>query len=401
MMKNNRIYLFNPGHDLALANGDPYFYPSQAVRLMERDLSLLPLWYADRDSVVLSDDVNAQSFIDENARMLPSLQNVSAASSSSLQELLLSSSDTQWTFSPWGWDNAVATLLKRWGARDEQLPTDEQLKAIRWLSSRERAVELLPKLRLDNRFTGESYYLTDYQSCLNFMKGRDKCVFKAPLSGSGKGLNWYCDGVFSSPFERWCSRQISAQGGIVGEVYCDKYEDLAAEFFIDSEGKTSFAGYSFFSTSKSGVYECNLLVPNDYQSETDYKKTISGELIPEMQSEIEKMFGPSYRGYLGVDMMICNDGRDEKKFIHPCVEINARMTMGILARLFYDRYVEDPRIGKLYISYYKRAGEALSIHRDKLITNPLVIHDGRIHKGYITLTPVDEQTRCQVWAEIE
>ena len=39
---------------------------------------------------------------------------------------------------------------------------------------------------------------------------------KAPLSGSGKGLNW-CKGAFTPLIERWCARVIEQQGGVVGE----------------------------------------------------------------------------------------------------------------------------------------------------------------------------------------
>jgi hypothetical protein len=56
-----------------------------------------------------------------------------------------------------------------------------------------------------------------------------------------------------------------------------------------------------------------------------------------LQDVLQKMIGTDYAGYLGVDMMICREG--ENFLVHPCVEINLRMNMGVVARLFYDRYV--------------------------------------------------------------
>lgn len=69
------------------------------------------------------------------------------------------------------------------------------------------------------------------------------------------------------------------------------------------------------------------------------------------------MIGTDYAGYLGVDMMICREG--ENFLVHPCVEINLRMNMGVVARLFYDRYVAFPACGRYVVEHYMTDGEAL------------------------------------------
>ena len=47
-------------------------------------------------------------------------------------------------------------------------------------------------------------------------------------------------------------------------------------------------------------------------------------------------------------MMICRFPENEKPFfrIHPCVEINLRMNMGVVARFLYDRYVRSDSTGR-------------------------------------------------------
>ena len=57
-------------------------------------------------------------------------------------------------------------------------------------------------------------------------------MLKAPLSGSGKGLNW-CKGIFTTFISGWCARVAASQGGVVGEPIYNKVEDFAMEFYAD------------------------------------------------------------------------------------------------------------------------------------------------------------------------
>ena len=43
----SRLYLFNPDHDLALANGSKTYEAPASARQFASDLACLPLWYAD------------------------------------------------------------------------------------------------------------------------------------------------------------------------------------------------------------------------------------------------------------------------------------------------------------------------------------------------------------------
>lgn len=48
--------------------------------------------------------------------------------------------------------------------------------------------------------------------------------------------------------------------------------------------------------------------------------------------------------------------------IHPCVEINLRMNMGMVARCLYDRYVVPGGEGVFRVAYHATPGEALTEH---------------------------------------
>ncbi|KAA6323183.1 hypothetical protein EZS27_027349, partial [termite gut metagenome] len=49
-MNRRFLYIFNPDHDLALANNNANYMPSAPARRLSEDLALLPVWYAGDES---------------------------------------------------------------------------------------------------------------------------------------------------------------------------------------------------------------------------------------------------------------------------------------------------------------------------------------------------------------
>ena len=48
-----KLYVFNPGHDLALANGSASYMMPDSARRFANDLAFLPAWYAQRADVLV------------------------------------------------------------------------------------------------------------------------------------------------------------------------------------------------------------------------------------------------------------------------------------------------------------------------------------------------------------
>jgi len=115
--------------------------------------------------------------------------------------------------------------------------------------------------------------------------------------------------------------------------------------------------------------------------------------------ELDVLVAGSYEGYLGVDMMICKDADGYK--VHPCVEVNLRMNMGVVSRLFYDNYVCEGAKGRYVIEYFPKNGEALRFHESMKEEYPLETENGRIKRGYLSLTPVFEDTSYQIFIKIK
>ncbi len=388
----NLLYLFNPDQDLALASGEINYMPPASARRMAEELALLPVWFADRPCSVLAPSAYNQSFLEEMLDLfpLPASLRTQAEDFSEVRSVV-----------PWGWNPALRKRLLSLGVPDAALPSMEDIGRLRDLSHRLQAVQLLSGLQVDEVFCGESCYLTALSDCRAFVESLECCLLKAPLSGSGKGLNW-CKGAFTPLIERWCARVIEQQGGVVGEPIYNKVEDFAMEFYSDGTGEVTFMGYSLFHTGKSGMYEGNRLLSNEaiWKQLSQY---VPSKVLTDLENclkyRLSALVGTVYKGYLGVDMMICRFPENEKPVfrIHPCVEINLRMNMGVVARFLYDRYVRSGSTGRFVIDYHPSEGEALQEHERMSATYPLEIREGRVYSGYLPLVPVHRRSCYRAW----
>ena len=106
-----------------------------------------------------------------------------------------------------------------------------------------------------------------------------------------------------------------------------------------------------------------------------------------------------YTGFLGVDMMIYRDGVGQYK-IQPCVEINLRYNMGIVA-LQLQRHLAESAEGHFRVRFSAKPGDISSSVEEQRQMFPLERHDGAIVSGYIHLTPVDENSRFVAELQVE
>ena len=379
-----RLYFFNPDSDLALAdNGTNYIAPASARR-MAQDLALLPVWYAGADSAVLAPSAYNADFLRQMRELFP-LQAVLATEPElpdyAGAEVL-----------PWGWNPAVRSYLLRGGICESRLLAPRLLAAYRPLSSRLRAVEVTRRIRdCYPRYTcGEHYLIDNVADCGRIVDAMHVCLFKTPWSGSGKGLNWCLHG-FTEPVSRWCGRVLREQGCLTAEPIYNKVEDFALEFYSDGQGGVRFAGYSLFSTNEHGAYAGNLLA-SDGQIEAVIARYIPLDVLmrirASLRTELAAIYGGIYTGYLGVDMMICRREGVEEYAVHPCVEINMRMNMGVVARLFYDNFVVSGSTGQFCIEYFPINEALRTRHGQDMRDYPLVVENGRVVSGYLPLVPV-------------
>ncbi|MDD2246148.1 MAG: hypothetical protein PHC39_03585 [Proteiniphilum sp.] len=377
------MYLFNPWHDLALANFEANYTPPAAAVKMAEDLAVLPVWYGKGDWVIAEGELN-RSFVDAIKKILPVSSDLIPFSDISLypgEEII-----------PWGWSPALRKMLLVQGAAEQQIPAMEDLRRLKEYANRQNAVLLLRELKaVDDGFCGDSYFFTNMEELLAYLHSTPcNKVLKMPVSGSGKGLIWILGNITDKQIG-WCRRVIRLQGGVVAEPVLNKIQDFAMEFYID-RGRASFAGYSIFGSTASGAYKGNELL-SDRRIEEKLSANISFTLIHRLRETLlVKLAGyfPLYTGYAGVDMMICETAGGYR--VQPCVEINMRMNMGVAAHLFYDSFVNPSLEGKFVVDYFKKQGSALSFHEKMQQESPLRVAGGKILSGYLSLVPVTADT---------
>ena len=174
------------------------------------------------------------------------------------------------------------------------------------------------------------------------------------------------------------------------------------EFLSAADGRVTFAGYSLFEADARGIYKENWLASNDMIREM-LVQYVPEEVLQMISSRLEMLLEEvvdgAYQGYLGVDMMVVRV--PEGYVVHPCVEINLRMNMGVVSRLFYDRYVSPVVQGRFVIEYYPSPGEALLAHEMMQRNYPLMMEQNKIRQGYMSLTPVFDDTAYQAYVIID
>ena len=161
-------------------------------------------------------------------------------------------------------------------------------------------------------------------------------IFKSPWSSSGRGVF-----VGNGCGERTNARLqgfLSSQGGFVMErFYEDKMLDFAMEFFIHPDHTVRFLGYSVFTTGEHGAYGYNYVESQEHLlRRIDADAAFLRRLIDYHKTHLSAI---AYHGPVGIDMLKTADGS-----IHPCLEINLRLNMGILALLLFERYGEHATV---------------------------------------------------------
>ena len=381
------LYLFNPENDMALASASPYYMVPSNIKKMSADLSALPAWYAPTGSDVLLGDERQKEWMEKECRF--SLQ---MGWSVGLSPYYIK-------VCPWGWNPALIRSLKDVGIAQKAILADERMEMVRRLSNRQTAVDLLPRLQMEQTL-GESFVFTFFEKLLAFVAKDEELLLKSPWSGSGKGIQKIKGGL-EAPVYGWAKRVISTQGSIVVEPFYQKVVDFAMEFYSDGE-EVSFVGYSLFEADCRGIYKENVLA-SDQAIETRLASYVPLEVLWEIRKcctqELSSLLTGAYVGYLGVDMMICEE--DGMYKVHPCVEVNLRMNMGVVSRLLYDNYVCEGAEGRYVIEYFPKNGEALCFHETMQEKYPLEMEGGRIKRGYLSLTPVFDDTSYQIFIKIK
>ena len=297
---SQQIYIFNPEHDLCIANGDENFVPPKS----------------------------AVGFAKENI---------------DLSDYLKRPNKQRRQIIPWGWNHSLRKRLINEGVDPATLPSDEELQFIRTHSRREFALDVHSRLSCkDSQVIGPDYRIvaTIVSEIEEFISANGCAVLKSPLSGSGKGIRFVREKLSESD-EGWCRRILEKQGSVIVEKRFEIIKECAMLFECYHEG-IDFIGYSLFE-SRNGAYSKNILASNE-EIENIIAEYIPLDTLIAIRENLKAILADTlvghYEGFLGVDQIICQPA---SPIFIPVSEINLRMTMGLIAR---NQFVE-----KLYYLY--------------------------------------------------
>ena len=290
---SEKIYIFNPEHDLCIANGDENFVPPRS----------------------------AMGFAKENIDLSAQLKRPNKQR----REII-----------PWGWNPSLKKRLISEGIDPAKLPSEDELKFIRTHSRREFAMDVHSHLNcVSSQVIGPDYRIVarSISEIETFISTNGSAVLKSPLSGSGKGIRFVRERLSESD-QGWCRRIIDKQGSVIVEQRFEVIKECAMLFECHHEG-IDFIGYSLFE-SRNGAYSKNTLASNE-----DIEDIIAGyiprDTLIGIRENLISIFTETlvehYEGFLGVDQIIC---QPDSPILIPVSEINLRMTMGLIARNQYD-----------------------------------------------------------------
>lgn len=313
-----QLHVFNPEHDIALASNLTNFTAPHAGRQLRADLGFLPALWAERGDYVLVEDA------DQAARAYRRAMRTMDCPVNWITRQQLRT--VKWKMvDPWGWDAALHHQLHRAGVRKTALPSEDYVMMIRRLSHRVTSAQLLRQLRGDG-LVGEAVLCESERDVRRWAAKYPRMVLKAPWSSSGRGIR-FIDGDMTDCHWGWIRNLLKAQGGVMAEPHYEKVKDFGMEFEATDEG-IRFLGLSLFHTT-NGAYTGNIIATEaakrqmlDRYGVLDLLDAVRGQIRATLDLE-------DYRGPFGIDMMIVRS--DSHLFLHPCVEINLRRTMGHVA----------------------------------------------------------------------
>lgn len=362
---------FNPHNDLALAvNTARYTPPANAARLAWAG-RMLPLWYGRKSDVVLANCVS-YTWLDK----LRSDFEIGT-------EIFDGKVDKLTACSPWGWSVDARSVFKAAGVPCGLLPSDDALDRMRALSHRRLTVEISNEIRrrLTMNLPPVPVEVFSVDECLrNVARFEGKAFVKLPYSSTGRGVV-DVSGMSSSAIAKKVEGMINRQGSVMIEKALDKQIDFAMLFHAKN-GAVAFIGYSAFVADNGFSYSGNLIMP-DYRIKTEYiGRFVSTSTLDDLEAVMPQLLSEllknDYEGYFGVDMLVYRD-ESGKYEINPCVELNLRMTMGIVAHVLGERFVAPGFNAMMKVGY----------GRDSVERGVPVIENGRLTAGTLSLIEPD------------
>ena len=377
----SRLFLFNPENDLALAHGKAQYTAPPNAQLLHNAGATLPIWYCNEGDSILAHKLNREWL--QSQQHLFEVPNIED-STDNISELL-----------PWGWSLNTCRQFSEYGVDSSLLPNEISIEKIRQLSHRRHTINVISQINeICNINLPQPIEATSTTQVIDFLHKNQSIYLKSPWSSSGRGVINTAT-LSEEEIIRRANGIIRRQGSVMCEKALDKIKDFAMLFYCDNNG-VRFHNYSSFFNIGAGNYAGNIIGSKEFIINSITQYGISQQKLELFASTLcdilTKLIVPHYRGYLGVDMMIYND--NGKIEIAPCVEINLRMTMGVVASLWSQKHLFPNSHGVMKVEYSP-------IDKRTAPNNPPIIIDKKLKSGRISLIPPDDNFDIYITAQCD
>ncbi|WP_421919246.1 hypothetical protein [Marinifilum sp.] len=391
-----KIFVYNPTCEIAIANGTVSYMPNKMLSRFERDLDVLPMYFADENDVILVNQLPDRDFrnlIEAAGILLPNFKPFDECIQD--KDFIISAKES---LEPWGWSPRIHHIFKH--LKDSCQQEFKNRPNAYWndkhkdLYSRKKALEVLNHFlnKADsnlyiskNQIAKVCYSLAEIKGLIETCK---QIVIKAPWSSSGRGLQVLRQSHLNDSIIQWINGTLDVQGYVMVEPLLNKKYDFSFQYHIDEKGKIEFRGNGYFKTNSNGQYDSNILggMPKEM------KEFLSDERMQKLSGGIKQALiscgiAQNYCGHLGIDCMLYSDQKGEMK-VQPCLEINLRYNMGTLALLF-DQYLHHDTKGEFKVHFQPKSTFD-QFHKEMVKNHPLKWKDGKWHEGYLPLVSFNQ-----------
>ncbi|HBL76172.1 MAG: hypothetical protein A2W90_10230 [Bacteroidetes bacterium GWF2_42_66] len=389
------LYFFNPTCETAIANGSETYMAAQILRKFEDNLSFLPMIFTSPGDIVLSSEKPSKEFIGGLKQI-----NFPLSDSASKDELLKAKNLKINRIVPWGWSPAAHFQLKE--LKNHTIPEFQLSRIFNWVPEHRTLFERKTAAQILNQFINE-YGTDEYCSpeaipsvvqsedeIQHYLKNCPNAVLKSPVSSSGRGVQMIRNGKLSRSNSQWAKAVLKQSGYLMAEPLHHKKLDLSFQFEIDSSGKIIYRGHVFFYTNNNGMYQGHYLNRNISELVGTDFTGLPDKTGDKLKTILEKSAYPAfYEGFLGIDGMIIEEENQLK--IHPCLEINCRLTMGMIA-LKIQKLIHPEAKGRFEI-FSGETGEFAAFSEEMKTKYPIVLRNKQFYSGFTTLSDPAEKAK--------
>ena len=368
----NRIFVYNPTCEMAVANGLAGYCPPKRLQVFESELASLLMFAAEQGDAVVAEPLDDElvSVLTTLSAPMPQFMSQEQA-----RQMLRSGN---YTLQPWGSSKSV---FHTYGVDNDF--GDAQ----RMLHSRLSSVEIERHCISDDAFFVNANpqiirSMGDFARAQEMFSGQ--FVVKSLWSSSGRGVVKTDSFPEHEYYERWAAARLRADGAFVVEPLLSKVSDVAFLYYIDDDATVSFLGYNVFASDSAGRFGRELIHQYDKSLSEWLSNYIQQIVDVHANALINSGINKKYRGYLGFDSMLFRDETGALKF-RPCVECNLRMTMGNV-NIGVSKFFAPNTCAWWQIGSYCAENEWNNFACAESAKHPLVIENGKIVSGFFRLS---------------